>query len=710
MKRFYVFTTFLFVAFGLMAQLNVPTIPQERNVVLEEFTGVNCPYCPDGHVRAKAIQDAMPGRVSIVMIHTGSYANTTPNFQTEFGASLASYMGVNGFPMGAVNRQVFPEVGSSIAMGRGAWAWAAYQVFPEQSPVNVAAQSSYDETTRELTVDVQIYYTKSSPAATNYLQVAFLQDEIRGPQASGGAGDNYIHNHMLRHLITGLWGDEITTTSQGSLIEKTYTWVVPEEIGYQSNAAIPVLIEDCKLAVYVTESKSNIYTGIELPAIDGLNNGETNIYIGDFDSPLVDFKKGVIGEESLFEVKLNNSMENAEEFKVVLTTENMPSGWEAKFIINDVEYSEQAIVEVENGSPQDIEISVIPDEQSGLAKLILTMYSVNNPDASPKQVEVYVISNITDLIVRGSGSWGDGQDYNFDDIYSEVMEATSSTSWSNTTANVMMKAYDADVLGDINNIYMNIGWSFPSLADEEADALMNFLDNGGNVFIAGQDIGWDINDSGGYGTIKTKRFYRDYLHAKFISDGSSSNNKLLAAAYPFLDVGASPITTPYSSGGQSFLYPDEIEELNGSVAVFTYSNTAKKAALRYNNDTYKTFYMGIGLEMIADVEVRKNVFKIVYDWFNGVYNNISEEAIQSLFVGQNYPNPANDYTYIPLNTEENLEIVIFDSMGKLVHTENVKAGTIAHKLSTSHMPAGQYFYQLRSKERSSKTHSLQIVR
>ena len=31
------------------AQTNVSTTPENKNVVLEEFTGISCPYCPDGH-------------------------------------------------------------------------------------------------------------------------------------------------------------------------------------------------------------------------------------------------------------------------------------------------------------------------------------------------------------------------------------------------------------------------------------------------------------------------------------------------------------------------------------------------------------------------------------------------------------------------------------------------------------------------------------
>ena len=42
-------------SFTLEAQQFVSTEPSNRNVILEEFTGRLCGYCPDGHVRLKPI-------------------------------------------------------------------------------------------------------------------------------------------------------------------------------------------------------------------------------------------------------------------------------------------------------------------------------------------------------------------------------------------------------------------------------------------------------------------------------------------------------------------------------------------------------------------------------------------------------------------------------------------------------------------------------
>ena len=56
-----------------MAQLPVSTIPENRNVVLEEFTGIHCTWCPDGHLVAATIKAANPNDFFIVNIHEGSF-------------------------------------------------------------------------------------------------------------------------------------------------------------------------------------------------------------------------------------------------------------------------------------------------------------------------------------------------------------------------------------------------------------------------------------------------------------------------------------------------------------------------------------------------------------------------------------------------------------------------------------------------------------
>lgn len=84
-KKLPLILVFALFAYTANAQTIVSTTPQDKNVVLEEFTGVNCVFCPDGHARAQAIQDAYPDRVSLINIHTGGFANPTgnqPDFRT----------------------------------------------------------------------------------------------------------------------------------------------------------------------------------------------------------------------------------------------------------------------------------------------------------------------------------------------------------------------------------------------------------------------------------------------------------------------------------------------------------------------------------------------------------------------------------------------------------------------------------------------------
>ena len=157
-------SVFVLGTFLSSAQTFVSTTPENRNVVLEEFTGIYCGYCPDGHLLGQQLHDNNPGQVVLINIHTGSYANPSgndPNYQTNFGSAIASQAGIAGYPAGTINRHAFSNWSQQggTAMSRGDWDDASADVFPLASPVNVAAISTVDIATGVLTVDVEMYYT-----------------------------------------------------------------------------------------------------------------------------------------------------------------------------------------------------------------------------------------------------------------------------------------------------------------------------------------------------------------------------------------------------------------------------------------------------------------------------------------------------------------------------------------------------------------------
>ena len=224
------------------AQTFVDTTQQNKNVIIEEFTGIGCVWCPAGHLIGQTLHDNNPNDVFLINIHTGSYANPQgagTDFRTNFGSSIASQSNLSGYPAGTVNRHQFSmSQNGGTAMSRSDWSSASYQILGQSSPVNVGIQASVDMSTNVLTVDVEVYYTGTQTIQTNRLNVAVVQHNVEGPQTGGQSNNpgqmlsngNYNHNHMLRHLLTGQWGEYISTLTPGYFYSNQYTWTMPADI------------------------------------------------------------------------------------------------------------------------------------------------------------------------------------------------------------------------------------------------------------------------------------------------------------------------------------------------------------------------------------------------------------------------------------------------------------------------------------------------
>lgn len=253
-----------------------PTAPMSRMAVLEDFTGVRCSMCPDGHLVAWVINNKFhPDSLITLAHHAGYFANPTtgwPNFTTPYGNALIEQAKVASYPAGTINRMKCSDLGvreqkpGGYAMSRGEWIPSVDTVITLPAPVNLGAKATYDPATRKLSIKVDVYYT-SGVGTPNRLNVFLLQDHIFSKQENGTPDpDHYEQNHVVRDFITGQWGDGITeSASQGTKITRKYTYTVPKDyngLGLEGGGA--VVIDDLKIVAFVTNGQTDILNAVEV--------------------------------------------------------------------------------------------------------------------------------------------------------------------------------------------------------------------------------------------------------------------------------------------------------------------------------------------------------------------------------------------------------------------------------------------------------------
>ena len=272
---------FLLTSTLVLAQTIVSTSPENKKIVLEEYTGIHCTYCPDGHEIAQSLKDANPDNIFIINIHTGGYATPSsgePDFRTSFGDAIAAQSNLTGYPSGSVNRQYFSSLSMNggTAMGRGGWNSATSQVLNQSAYVNLGVEASINVQNNELTVHVEGYYTGDSPQSTNLLNVVLTQNNTLGPQTGGGMGSNYNHMHRLVHMITGQWGFQISNTSSGSFVDQTFTYTIPSNY-----SGVDVNLSELNVIAFISETQQNIISGAEYtPTFDGLEYSNDAAVLG----------------------------------------------------------------------------------------------------------------------------------------------------------------------------------------------------------------------------------------------------------------------------------------------------------------------------------------------------------------------------------------------------------------------------------------------
>lgn len=235
---------------------------QTKNVLFEEFTGVNCPNCPAGQTLAASIVASHPeGRVILISNHSGDLSFPFPfsnyDFTTTEGEEIDALVGPAPFwPSADVNRKLLTGQTNRI-FGTASWASAVQsQVEDSVSKVQMKMERNFNDADRNLEMGIILQYSEAINKNLN-LSVMLIESGMIDPQKNGGVVDTYyVHRHVLRDMLTPAPGTPIVGNKTPGHATK-----------YQMNSfSVPVdwNADSVKIVSFVTDADSlNVMQVIE---------------------------------------------------------------------------------------------------------------------------------------------------------------------------------------------------------------------------------------------------------------------------------------------------------------------------------------------------------------------------------------------------------------------------------------------------------------
>lgn len=251
-------------------ELDGPTYYEENTIIvgdtinkilLEEFTGHKCGYCPRAHEKIEQLKITYGDAVIIpVAFHVGFYALPSfsgdaflDDYRTVTGDQLDSYFNFSegfGLPSGMINRNPL-EGDTDVSLYHEDWANAVVERLAEPVKALMTLECEYTAETRKLHVHTSVQFLETIENDIE-LVLYVVENNIVGWQKDYDHDpvdiENYTHKHVFRDVINTTWGENIVTGEaiQGKVFNRMHDYTLNEEW----------LAENCEVIAYIYNAET----------------------------------------------------------------------------------------------------------------------------------------------------------------------------------------------------------------------------------------------------------------------------------------------------------------------------------------------------------------------------------------------------------------------------------------------------------------------
>ena len=229
-------------------QVNVQEPPTKFNkrVLIEDYTGTWCGYCPRVAYGIELVKAQTSEAVSVA-IHRGSTSSSSGTYDpyNYSAGALEDLINLEGYPTAMLNRTTlwnYPEP-NNVSQVTG--------LASGDADLGLALTPSLNGNT--ITLDVQVKFGGQFTSTTAKLVVYVLEDGLIFDQTNytsyyGGTSviSNFTHNDVLRASLTDLLGDIVPSSeiATENVYTKSFSVAIPSNVTNSSNMSVVAFVVD----------------------------------------------------------------------------------------------------------------------------------------------------------------------------------------------------------------------------------------------------------------------------------------------------------------------------------------------------------------------------------------------------------------------------------------------------------------------------------
>lgn len=176
-----------------------------KKILFEEYTGHQCPNCPDGQIVLEQLVGLYGDSIIPISIHAGYFAQLGDapfdyDFNTTTGTQLYNDYSINFNPLAIINRESEP-------LDKSQWQDKVAECSLDKI-AGIQIINQYKNPQYQINTRTTMLRNYSGPVV---LALYLVEDNIVKPQQYGGnVITEYVHSHVLRSGINGTYGERVT--------------------------------------------------------------------------------------------------------------------------------------------------------------------------------------------------------------------------------------------------------------------------------------------------------------------------------------------------------------------------------------------------------------------------------------------------------------------------------------------------------------------